>query len=319
MSDSSFPHLRSIRRSITALYRTLGRDRVGRTTTLDQAVATSFTNWPSVAVLAPDQIDRLRTQTAHLGQTIITLLGLPDARITLGYGRLVGRAAEVELSPAGYRITISSDCEPRDYPGVLGHEMTHVFLARHSLGFPETAENEILTDTASVYLGPGWSIIESHRVEEARDLTGGRYRITSAIGYLTQPEYGYVLSKRCHEISMSDPLDLVTGTEARAAVRRGDALARLDRSTPPLASAAWQEREHLRRELRRYDAGPTPSKRTPYLRYRETGRFRFERGADGRPRIVLACPRCFQRLRIPVASQAHVRCPCCREVFDCAI
>lgn len=77
----------------------------------------------------------------------------------------------VELTPENeYLVELHTRYkeDPRDVAAILAHEITHVFLYRAGLWLPNEYDNEILTDTASTYLGVGWLGLNAFRVTESQ-------------------------------------------------------------------------------------------------------------------------------------------------------
>ena len=143
-------------------------------------------------------------------------LGIGDVRVVVGFGPLGGHVGEVELAPGPeYVVTLSPHYrdDPRDAPAVLAHEVTHVFLHRHGIRHADLARNEILTDTAALYLGLGHPMLAAYRVDVVQG-TYTRRRTTSRVGYLTPPEMGYVLAKRA--LAFGEEPARFTGAAAEA-------------------------------------------------------------------------------------------------------
>jgi hypothetical protein len=146
-------------------------------------------------------------------------LGIGDARVIVAFGPLDGHVGEVELGPGPeYFVTLSP--HHHDVPAVLAHEVTHVFLHRRGIRHADLARNEILTDTAALYLGLGRPMLAAYRV----DVVEGRYtrrRTTYRVGYLSPPEMGYVLAKRALAFGEeAGPFDGVAAEAYRVGHRR---------------------------------------------------------------------------------------------------
>ncbi|MFJ7586217.1 hypothetical protein ACIQZO_02200 [Streptomyces sp. NPDC097617] len=282
-----FPHLATVRASITALFRRLSADGI-------RAYGTSIT--PADAAF--DASDDLHLGAQRVAAATVRALRLPDARMVVSF-RAMEEAATVELtSGPEYSVEVNDRFRThrRDLAAALSHEVAHVLLHRLDLRFPGTAENEILTDTAAAYLGAGWLLLDAYR-EDA--LTHQRF------GYLTPEEFGYVLAKRA-ALFGEDPATWFTSPQAYEAYVRGRALAERDHRRAPLAAA-----------------GPLARRR--YAKARRTGAragdgsgYRFEPDGSGPGlRVSFPCPVCAQRLRVAVRGRLRARCGLCRTVLDC--
>lgn len=285
-----FPHLATVRAAITALYRRLGPDGV-------RAYASSV----APADVAFSDMDDLHLGTQRVARALVQQLRLPDARIIVSF-REMEHAASVELTAGPeYFIELNDRFRRhrRDIGAALAHEVTHVLLHRLDLAFPGTRDNEILTDTATTYLGAGWLLLDAYR--EDRDSS-------QKLGYLTPEEFGYVLAKRA-ALFDEDPRIWFTSPQGYEAYTRGRARALRDEQQPPLTTAGWAGRHRYAKERRHAldhpDAPRAPD--APYV---------FEAQRDG-PRVAFSCPTCHQRIRVPVRGRVRARCGLCGTVLDC--
>lgn len=213
--EHGFPHLATVRASITALFRRLSADGI-------RAYDTSF----APADAAFDAADDLHLGAQRVASAMVRALRLPDARVVVAF-RPMEQAATVEPAAGPEYFVEVSDrfrTHRRDLAAALSHEVAHVLLHRLDLRFPGTEENEILTDTAAVYLGAGWLLLDAYR-EDA--LTHQKF------GYLTPEEFGYVLAKRA-ALFGEDPSTLFTSPQAYEAYVRGRALAERDHHAAPV-------------------------------------------------------------------------------------
>ncbi|NEC30671.1 hypothetical protein G3I20_29735, partial [Streptomyces sp. SID8111] len=229
--EHGFPHLETVRESITALYRRLTYDTV-------RTFATS---------VAPADVAFCDTDDLHLGaqrvaREMVRHYRLPDARLIIGF-RAMTHAANVELAAGPEYFVELNDrfrAHRRDIGAALAHEVMHVYLHRLGLSFPGTPENEILTDTAATYLGAGWLLLDAFREDGAS---------SQKLGYLTPEEFGYVLAKRSLFFG-EDPSVWFTSPQAYTAYGKGMALARRDEQQPPLTAAGWAGRRRYARDRR---------------------------------------------------------------------
>ncbi|MFE7515908.1 hypothetical protein ACFU8I_32455 [Streptomyces sp. NPDC057540] len=280
-----FPHRATVRASLTALYRRLSPDGVDR--------------YPS-SVTADDVAlgddEDLHLGTQRVAGALVRHLRLPEARIVVSF-RPMEYAAAVELTAGPEYFVELNDrfrTRRRDIGAALAHEITHVLLHRLGLGFPSTAENEVLTDVTTAYLGAGWLLLDAYRRDGVE---------SQKLGYLTPEEFGYVLAKRA-AVFGEDPSPWFTSAVAYEAWVRGRAEAARERTAPPLAAAGWAERRRYGWERRRGRAA-------------EDAPYAFEGGAPATG-VSFPCPVCLQRLRVPAGRSLRARCGVCGSVLECA-
>ncbi|MEU5094238.1 hypothetical protein [Streptomyces sp. NPDC020996] len=284
--EHGYPHLETVRASITALYRRLSYDTVQ-----------TFAGSVAPADVAFCDTDDLYLGAQRVAREMVRHFRLPDARLVVSF-REMTHAANVELA-AGPEYFVELNGRFRthrqDIGAALAHEVTHVYLHRLDLSFPSTAENEILTDTAATYLGAGWLLLDAYREDSVS---------SQKLGYLTPEEFGYVLAKRAL-VFQEDPSVWFTSPQAYTAYVRGMAEARRDEQQPPLTGAGWAGRRRYARD-RRHAPGPQPG----------VG-YAFSPDGGGRLRVSFPCPTCQQRIRVPVRGRVRARCSLCRTVLEC--
>ncbi len=218
--EHGYPHLETVRAAVTALYRRLSRDTIE-----------TFS-----ASVAPADVAFCDTDDLHLGaqrvaREIVRHFRLPDARLIVGF-REMTHAANVELAAGPEYFVELNDrfrTHRRDIGAALAHEVAHVYLHRLDLSFPTTAENEILTDTATTYLGAGWLLLDAYREDGVS---------SQKLGYLTPEEFGYVLAKRALLFG-EDPSVWFTSPQAYTAYAKGRG------AGPPGRAAAAADRGRL--------------------------------------------------------------------------
>ncbi|MFE7270780.1 hypothetical protein [Streptomyces sp. NPDC057623] len=292
-----FPHLETVRASITALYKRLSYDTV-------QTFATSV----APADVAFCDTDDLYLGAQRVAHELVRHYRLPDARLIVGF-REMSHAANVELAAGPEYFVELNDrfrTHRRDIGAALAHEVAHVYLHRLGLSFPGTRDNEILTDTATTYLGAGWLLLDAYREDAAS---------SQKLGYLTPEEFGYVLAKRAL-VFAEDPSVWFTSPQAYTAYAKGLAEARRDEQQPPLTGAGWVGRRRYARDRRHAQnddgagagagAGVLPG--VPYA---------FTPEGRGPLRVSFPCPTCQQRIRVPVRGRVRARCGLCRTVLEC--
>ncbi|MEV4945883.1 hypothetical protein [Streptomyces sp. NPDC053755] len=282
-----FPHLDTVRAAITALYRRLSADGVGRYATSVPAADVAFGDDDELHLGAQRVAAAL---VGHLG-----LPGLPRARMVVSF-RAMEHAASVELAAGPeYFIELNDRFRRhrRDVGAALAHEITHVLLHRLGLHFADVRENEILTDVVTTYLGAGWLLLDAYREDEVS---------SQKLGYLTPEEFGYVLAKRA-EVFGEDPSPWFTSVAGYEAWARGRELASRDGRRPPLETAGWAARHRYSKERRYGQAGTDAS-------------YAFE-GTGRSMRVSFPCPVCWQRLRVPTGRRLRARCRVCGTLLAC--
>lgn len=293
-----FPHLETVRASITALYRRLSYDSVRL---FEVSVAASDVAFPDA--------DDLYLGAQRVARELVRHYRLPRARVIVGF-REMRHAADVELTAGPEYFVELNDrfrTHRRDVGAALAHEVAHVWLHRLGLSFPGTHDNEILTDTAAAYLGAGWLLLDAFRQDGVS---------SQKLGYLTPEEFGYVLAKRARMFG-EDPSVWFTSPQAYPAYVAGLAQARLDEEQPPLTAAGRPGRRRYARDLRR---ARTDGVREPGrgVRYSFTSDGSDGAGGEaGRLRVAFPCPACQQRIRVPVRGRVRARCGLCRTVLEC--
>ncbi|WP_181785983.1 hypothetical protein [Streptomyces phytophilus] len=293
-----FPHLRTVQSALTALYRRITAD------TLHADFAVSV----PPADVALDADEDLHLGVQRVARTLVQHLRLPDARMIVSF-REMPEAAVVELAEGPeYFVELNPRFREyrRDIGGALAHEVMHVCLDGLGLSFPDTAENEILTDTATAYLGAGWLLLDAFR-------EGGG--ASQRFGYLTPEEFGYVVAKRALAFG-ENPEIWFTSPQAYEAYNAGMDMARRDARRPPLAASGRLGRHRYTRDRRRAQemfaqagGGGLTTTAAPVDGYA------FE---DGSPlRVSFPCPVCHQRIRVPVRGHVRARCGLCKTVLEC--
>ncbi|MCH0562763.1 MULTISPECIES: hypothetical protein [unclassified Streptomyces] len=289
--EHGYPHLETVRAAITALYRRLSNDTV-------RTFATS---------VAPADVAFCDTDDLHLGaqrvaRELVRHFRLPDARVIVSF-REMTHAANVELTAGPEYFVELNDrfrTHRRDIGAALAHEIMHVYLHRLDLAFPGTRDNEILTDTATTYLGAGWLLLDAFREDAVS---------SQKLGYLTPEEFGYVLAKRSLVFG-EDPSTWFTSPQAYTAYVRGMERARRDGQQPPLTAAGWAGRRRYARD-RRQAQGHAPGPAVDGAGYS------FAEEGPGPLRVTFPCPTCHQRIRVPVQGRVRARCGLCRTVLEC--
>ncbi|MGW3631130.1 hypothetical protein ACWD7F_13345 [Streptomyces sp. NPDC005122] len=289
--EHGYPHLDTVRASITALYRRLSYDTIHTFATSVAPVDVAF-----------GDTDDLYLGAQRVAREMVRHYRLPDARMIIGF-REMTHAANVELTAGPEYFVELNDrfrTHRRDIGAALAHEVMHVCLHRLDLSFTGTRDNEILTDTAATYLGAGWLLLDAYREDAAS---------SQKLGYLTPEEFGYVLAKRALVFG-EDPSVWFTSPQAYTAYTKGMAKARGDEQQPPLTAAGWAGRRRYARDRRHAQdhPGPGPRPEVPYA---------FTPDGRGPLRVSFPCPTCHQRIRVPVRGRVRARCTLCGTVLEC--
>ncbi|MEV0169779.1 hypothetical protein AB0I00_01450 [Streptomyces sp. NPDC050803] len=283
--EHGYPHLETVRAAITALYKRLSYDTI-------QTFASSVVP----ADVAFCDTDDLYLGTQRVARELVRHYRLPDARIIVSF-REMTHAANIELAAGPEYFVELNDrfrTHRRDIGAALAHEIMHVYLHRLDLSFAGTRDNEILTDTATTYLGAGWLLLDAFREDGAS---------SQKLGYLTPEEFGYVLAKRALVFG-EDPSVWFTSPQAYTAYVKGMAEARRDGQQPPLTAAGWAGRRRYARDRRHGGGAPVG---VPYAFTPDGGGLR----------VSFPCPTCHQRIRVPVRGRVRARCALCRTVLEC--
>jgi hypothetical protein len=302
-----FPNLAVVDKAIHTLHKSLSRPEL-----------------EALPELTPDDFPSLYNQdlviaVQRMASSILRHLRLPIGSVLVSF-RNMENPGRVELGPdQTCIIELNSRYQDdyRDISAVLAHEVAHVYLHKKGVYFPNELENELLTDTTAAYLGFGWPCLNAFRISVSeREIQGfGGERVVEttrseeALGYLTPEEFGYVIAKRSLDFGVSAG-KYILGKDARAAFRKGKRKARAKYSVAPLSGAGLMAR-------------------TVYS-YRRNRAVRMKNRADSAPQyptysfqpgdktvVVLACPVCSQKVRLPVKIRAAVNCPICRKSFEC--
>ncbi|MEW2392729.1 hypothetical protein AB0933_30640 [Streptomyces venezuelae] len=305
-----YPHLETVRAAVTALYKRLSYDTVH-----------SFEASVAPADVAFGDQDDLHLGAQRVAREMVRHLHLPDARMIVGF-REMQHAASVELAAGPeYFIELNDRFRThrRDIGAALAHEVMHVYLHRLDLSFPGTRDNEILTDTATTYLGAGWLLLDAYREDGAS---------SQKLGYLTPEEFGYVLAKRALAFGEA-PETWFTSAQAYTAYTKGLAQARRDEQQPPLTAAGWAGRRRYAKDRRYAREHGTAGRGGATVSggagaQGAAGAYSFSDDGDGSGsggrgalRVTFPCPTCHQRIRVPVRGRMRVRCTLCRTVLEC--
>ncbi|MGH3934552.1 MAG: hypothetical protein ACRDS1_06175 [Pseudonocardiaceae bacterium] len=306
INPSAFARIGVIQDSIRELYAKLSGETV-------KSYATSFTPMFSAIPRGQDPVTGAeqvaRTIARHLGMTDI---GLIVSFKELGHEGELRPAAEVELGAGpDYHITLSPRYrdDRRDTAAVLAHEVMHIFLHRSGIRFADRIKNEILTETASVYLSAGWLTLNAHRTTTTYYGGGGPTTSTQTLGYVSPEELGYILAKRALAVDENIETYLSPNNSARAAYGAGYRRALLDYQRAPLADcgpvarARYQKDKEYAAELTRFSS----------LSFDEGYRFQGYESMN----VIFHCPACHHLAEVPVDRSVTIRCGACTSALKC--
>ena len=185
----------------------------------------------------------------------------------------------------------------------------HIFLHRSGIQFADRIKNEILTDTASVYLGTGWLALSAHRTSTT--YSGNTCTTsTQTLGYVSPEELGYILAKRALACDKNIEIPLSNDNAVRHAYRAGYQRAVEDYQRAPLAgcgmAAVQYQNDKMYAEKLIADRGITP----PF-----DGGYRFQ-GYDPM-KVIFRCPTCHHLAKISVGCSATIHCRICQSALKC--
>lgn len=303
-----YPNMRRIKESIKALYKHLSSEGI-------QSFSRSIS--PQQILINPKEDSVIATH--QLASLIVNHLMLPDGSILVNYRKSLEHAGQVELTPENeYLVEINARYKDsyRDVIAILSHEITHVFLYRAKLFFPDQYDNEILTDTTSVYLGVGWLSLNAFRLTETRESNSYgqsyvRYQ-EQRLGYLTPEEFGYVLGKR--SIVFKEKVNnYIKSSAAKDAFRRGLQRARIESKQAPLKNCGLFKRIlyqwHQKRIIDLSHAGNLKGSTRSFDGYQ------FD--ISDEIKVVFECPVCSQKLRLPIKKNIVAHCNICQANLNC--
>ncbi len=306
--NHGYPNLNNIQRALADLHRLFpGQDLLGHR--FPSAISPSLID----AACIGDPVIAIQ----RAASTIVHHFGLLLASIVVLFVRDLGCAARISVQSDGTGF-IEMDNEFREARqhavAVLAHEIAHLFLAHAGLRYPSTHDNEVLTDTTSIYLGAGWSQLNTfRRVKTTEYKVVGLFTrrfdtvIESGMGYLTPQEVGYVLSRRMR--LTAECIDKwIVGAHPRRMLRLGRGRMRAELRQPPSLQQSWLETVLYRTRVKRMRLQPAAQRAYRF--------YALENSVKGTC-IVFRCQRCASRLRLPAGlGVAAVDCPSCKNSID---
>lgn len=281
METRGFNNLNLINKSIRELYRAMTPRKI-RTYTANFVLGESWDDVSRDPILG----------TQRLAKRIATQYQLAISTVIVSFSVDLKVPGRVELSSSNdFFVELQSQYreDPKAIAAVLAHEIAHIFLHRNKIHFPNTFENEILTDTTAVYLGFGHTILNAATERESYPSHNTVQTHTHHFGYLSLNEFGYLLAKR-DAIFGGDSSTALESDLSRLYLQSGRSRLQRELRTRPLVARPWHQR------ISYFMLG---NDKTKILRP-----------------ISFPCPCCSQTLRIPEThKKLSVRCPNCDSRF----
>ncbi|MGH3976204.1 MAG: hypothetical protein ACRDS9_23205 [Pseudonocardiaceae bacterium] len=303
----TFARIDVIQDSIRELYAKLSGETV-------KSYATSLTPLFSTIPRGQDPV----TGAEQVARAIARHLRITDVGLIVSFKELrhegeLKPAAEVTLGAGpDYHITLNPRYrdDRQDTAAVLAHEVMHIFLHRSGIGFVDRIKNEILTETASVYLGTGWLTLNAHRTTTTYS-GGASTTSTQTLGYVSPEELGYILAKRVLTFDENIETYLSRNNLAREAYGAGYRRALLDYQRAPLADCGPTARVQYQKD-KKYAAelARSGSFALPF----DAG-YQFQ--GNEPMNVVFHCPTCHHLAEVPVDRSVTVRCGTCASALKC--
>src|SRR5450755_621973 len=187
MVSRGFPNLRLVNNSIGELYRRLSRKGVEL-----------FQHDFSLSGHALDRTCDPVIRTQNIAHQLAYHFRLAVSTVVVSFRSNLPVPGRIELSSSlDFFIDLHSQHreDSKAIAAILAHEVAHIFLHHAGLRLEPEFHNEVLTDTAAVYLGCGATIMNgaSETVTKLGTATERRFR---QFGYITVDEFGYIQAKR---------------------------------------------------------------------------------------------------------------------------
>ncbi len=209
------------------------------------------------------------------------------------------------------QIAITNKHTPYIMGAILAHELTHHVLANKNIGYPDTEENERLTDFATVFMGLGKLTLNGYEPIEW-NITKPEKTITYKynVGYLSSREIADIFQHICSFRSIEPQkaqsnLTLIACDHLNASIQESRR-----RKRQKERQIRWGNRKEKWRDWLNHLFGcrtRNPESNTSPIQIQQSN---IER------RIV-QCSRCGQKIRVPNSTQTeHVTCPSCSEYLQ---
>lgn len=303
MLYNKFRHLNIVNYAIRAMYSKLGHAEVS-----------SFQRGLHLDDFQMGMPRDLLLRIQYIARKLAIYYRLPFGTAVVRFNDYLESAACIDLtSSPDYFIEVNPRIvrELEDILAVLAHEITHAYLYCRDLVFPDSIDNEILTDTVATYLGLGTLLLNAYAYQLIDQ--SAQNVITKWYGYISPEEFGYILAKRSQKFS-EDPEEHLIFRDGRNAFYSGSALLESEYKLAPLKDATYISRLlYFYNRKRALDKLKT---KVPFSReYLKLG-YSFE--CDLRLQVIFKCRLCLQKLRIPSCNELiSVRCPTCGASYIC--
>ncbi len=240
---------------------------------------------------------------------------LPIGTINVSFKSNLKSPGVVELSSSN-DFFIELHSQHKDYPNsiasILAHEVTHIFLHKYKISFPEKKDNEILTDTAASFLGLGFYLLEGFNME-------ANIVRTIYFGYLTPDEVSYILALR-KKVFGDDQRSKISSNFSYSALHTGWKYFESEFSKPPIDEfifSFYNVKKIMyflaKRRARNFMISSDSSKK---LRGKTLG---YEFALSDTLSVIFKCPICGQKLKVPAfGKRIKVHCPVCSIVLRCS-
>lgn len=202
------------------------------------------------------------------------------------------------------QIAITNKHSPHILGATLAHELAHHFLINKGIYYPDVAENERMTDFATVFLGLGKLTLNGYNPMQWSIRRGDKIiNYSYKVGYLSSQEIADAMVHVCAFRSI--PLSEIKANLTSASCERLHVAfinERIRRPKQWLKKYFWRLLSSRNRRI-------TPSSEAkPATSSRETTQITEK---------IIQCSKCGQKLRIPNRMQPlRVACPSCRNTFE---
>jgi DNA-directed RNA polymerase subunit RPC12/RpoP len=212
-------------------------------------------------------------------------------------------SGRVEVENGNFFIELRRELldKPRELEMVLAHEVAHVFLANHGIVDSDRFDLEVQTELASALWGFWRQMLADHE-ESREELSSAPHQtlVSEKLGrggYITGEELAYALAK-VYSPERLLKHELALPKLARDALRTGIRLANRERKLGVFGDAPLFNR--LRYRLHRR------------LRNTVWRQFFSDAISFEQQKVIFACPRCSQRMRLPLEKSGTATCPNCK-------
>jgi hypothetical protein len=244
---------------------------------------------PSETILNEDKTIWVQKEARRMAEHF----GISTSTVVVTFRSDLKAPGCVELSPSSeFFVDLQSNLKdsPNEILSTLAHEVTHIFLFKHGIKMEPVFHNEVLTDTAAIFLGCGAALINgsSLLIKRSGDSETSSLR---KLGYLSVDEFGYVLAKR----------EKYFGKKTEQKINKG---------LPRSGYSSGRTRVIIEKGISRICAIKKLS--------RVAGLFQKQEYAEPDSKFIFPCSFCGQQLRVPALNKKlETTCPVCRTKNIC--